>query len=724
MNVFLAYCDEHNITEQILQGLSYDRAHIESPSNFIDWETLATMMDRAGEHFTEQEVLELSVSSYRHPLYALYRTLGRLRFNLAQLLIYLLGPDGAAPTFYPLSSELLNYDPGQRNLKFRLTLNEGLRPSHTFFKILEGQTIGIPEVMGYGKADVIAEYVGNSVTLSITLPEEKGLLPFIRKLLMFPFDAWHSAKALQLTLDTLIARNRELEDETRKLSEAKAFLRVQKEQLDLLDKSQSMVFFTLDLNLEPLYYSESAIKLLGYTAEEATNLPSLTMVHESSREMIFSTLATYLEMEKTDPFMGSVTIRILSLRKDQTTFWSENYVSFLRDKDGNAIGLIGVMVDIDERVEAEKRQEALELELRESHQRELVGRVAGGIAHDFNNSLQAIIGFSEILETNATAGKLDRDQVLKNNQQVLKAATGASELVRQLLALGRRQTLSLEVFDVADWLEECHPIVRTILGSNIDYKVHVPPGLTIEGDTAQLERVVANLALNAKDAMNDGGEFCITAEQEGSNVEILFQDTGVGIPEAIIEQIFEPFFTSKESHQGSGLGLAVTSGIVAQHSGNIKAESQEGVGTKIKITLPFVAGEVSKRSNSSTELPELKQDLNLLVVDDREVIRELVGTMLKDQSVNIIEAQDGVDAVKKFQQHHEHLDLVLMDIVMPGQNGDKAAGQMKEVNSDIPVIFMTGYAGEFTDLNSFHNKTVIKKPFNRRDLFNVLASYQ
>ena len=382
------------------------------------------------------------------------------------------------------------------------------------------------------------------------------------------------------------------------------------------------------------------------------------------------------------------------------------------------------MIGIDERVKAEERQLALENELKESHDRELVGRVAGGIAHDFNNSLQAIIGFSEILASNVETGHLIQEDIMRNNRQVLKAVTSASELVRQLLALGKRQTLALEVFDIADWLEECRPIVSTILDSNINFSIHAAAGLTVEGDTSQLERVVANLALNAKDAMPNGGHFIISAALKDNHIEVDFRDTGTGVPESMIEQIFEPFFTSKDVHQGSGLGLAVTAGIIEQHSGQNKAESTEGLGTTIKISLPYSTGQENRSTLTTMPLPNLHHEMCLLVFDDRSVIRELIASMLKDQPVKVIEAKDGFHAVEKYKAYQDSIDMVLLDIDMPGQNGDLAAVEIRAMKPDIPIVFMTGYAGDYTDLSAFHNEVVIKKPFNRSDLFSVLMRYQ
>ena len=722
LGVFLGVCDEHNISDDVLKASHYERDYLANPANFIEWNSLANMVDRMAEHFTEAELLEVSALSYRQPRFAFYRLMGRLRFTLPQFMVFLCGPEGAVPTYYPITSELLNYDTDKRNLTFRLTLNDGLRPCPNFFKIIQGQFIGLPEIMGYPRADVSANHEANRMTVSMNLPVESGLVPFLRKIIMFPFDLWNSAKTLQLTHDTLVKRNRELEEETRKLTEAKSFLRVQKEQLNLLDQNQAMLFWTFDLTLEPLYYSESVRDLMGYTPEEAMVLPALGMIHEDYREEVFVTLAKYLEMESVEPFTGSVSIRVKQLRKDKTTFWSENYASFLRDNNGKAIGVIGVTIDIDDVVQIENRQKALEGDLQEARQRELVGRVAGGVAHDFNNSLQSIIGFSELLVSDAESGELDTDKVVENGQHILKSATNASELVRQLLALGRRQTLTLETFDINEWIENQSPLIHTILDSSIKLTIDIPYSLAIEGDRSQLERVIANLTLNAKDAMPTGGQFRITARQQEDQVELVFADTGMGIPESIMPLIFEPFFTSKAMEQGSGLGLAMSAGIIEQHKGEIAAESKEGFGTSIRILFPLARNELLSDTNISQPPPEIAGHFTVLVVDDRTVIRELVISMSKGQTLSFIEAKDGEEAIRKYKQYQSEIDLVLMDIVMPKLNGDAAAAQIRSLDEHVPILFMTGYAGDLTDLSAIQKEAVLAKPFNRQSLLGAIAN--
>jgi PAS domain S-box-containing protein len=723
LGVFLDICDQYNITDDVLVGSKFDRAYLNNSSNFIDWDSLTVMTNRLADHFMEQELLEICASSYKQPRFTFYRLMGRLRFTLPHYLVYLAGPDGAVPNFYPIDSELLNYDIEQRNITFGLTLRKGLTPCPNFFKIIEGQFIGIPEMMGFSRAHVDAIYTDRGVTISIDLPVESGLFPLLRKVLMFPFDLWSSVKTLQLTHDVLIKRNRELEQETRKLSEAKSFLRVQKKQLGLLDQNQAMLFWTLDLNLEPLYFSESVKDLTGYTAEEALMLPALGLMHESSREEVFVTLATYLEKEQKAPFRGSVSIRIKQQRKDKTTFWSANYVTFLRDNNDKAIGITGVTVDIDDTVKNEERQKSLENDLQEARQRELVGRVAGGVAHDFNNSLQTIIGYSELLENEIKTGRATDDYVIQSSKQILKSATSASELVRQLLALGRRQTLTLETFDIGKWLNNLEPLIHTILDSSIALTMDIPGGLTVEGDRSQLERVIANLTLNAKDAMPSGGQFRITARQQDGHIEMVFSDNGSGIPESILPQIFEPFFTSKSFDQGSGLGLAVSAGIIEQHKGEIIAQSQEGYGASIRIRLPVATGETVLLQDSRPEIPELEDESTILLVDDRTVIRELVISMSLDQPLKFIEAKDGLEAVEQFRIHQDDIDLILMDIVMPNLNGDAAAARIKEINPNAPIIFMTGYAGDLTDLSAIQSETVLAKPFNRRNLLSTLFQH-
>jgi PAS domain S-box-containing protein len=724
MGILMVICDEQGIsTDKLLSGLPFDKTHLMEPANFIDWDSLTTIIDRIAEEISDSDFMELSVASYKHPMYRLYRTLGRLRFNLIQFYLYLMGPDGMATQFYPIYSELLSYDTEKRHLAFRFSVAEGLTPNKNFFRIIEGQAIGISEVLGYKKSKVVTQYEPDHVNMWIELPVETGLLPKVRRFLMYPLDLWSSARSLQLTHDTLLKRNRELEAETERLNEAKGFLRVQKEQLDLLNSNQSMMFWTLNLSLEPLFYSESVKDMMGYTPEEAVALPALALNHPDSHQVAYDKLAKHLAMEQIEPFYGSVSTRLKALRKDGSTFWTESHASFLRNGDGEAIGILGVTIDIDDRLKIEQRQQALESELIEARQRELVGRVAGGVAHDFNNALQSVIGFAEMTLADIERDNFNNADIKHYNQQILKAASNASDLVRQLLALGRRQTLALKFLDLAEWLQDASTLLDPILDSNIKLETNVPPGLSIEADPIQLERVLANLSLNAKDAMPNGGTFTISAHRDSDTVELTFTDSGTGIPETILDQIFEPFFSSKDVNEGSGLGLAVSAGIIEQHGGEITATSTEGEGTTIAIRLPYATGPSKEHNFNADEVPDLPGSHQILLVDDKEVIRSLVKSMLQDSDTTTIEAVDGLDAVEQFQLHADQIDLVLMDIVMPRQNGDVAAAQIRKLAPSIPVIFMTGYAGNDSNLSSLQKETILNKPFTRHQLMKTLAEH-
>lgn len=483
------------------------------------------------------------------------------------------------------------------------------------------------------------------------------------------------------------------------------------------------MFWTLNLALEPLFYSESVKDLMGYTPEEAVALPALGMTHPDSHQVAYDSLEKYLAMEQIKPFHGSVSTRLKALRKNGTTFWTEVHASFLRDGNGEAIGILGVTIDIDDRLKIEQRQQSLEQQLIEARQRELVGRVAGGVAHDFNNSLQSVIGFAEMILTDIDQSNLDTAEIRHYNQQILKAASNASDLVRQLLALGRRQTLALKFLDLAEWLEDASTLLDPILDSRIKLEINVPPGLTVEADPIQLERVLANLSLNAKDAMPNGGTFTIFGRRDDDTIELTFTDSGSGIPDAIVGKIFEPFFSSKDVDEGSGLGLAVSAGIIEQHGGEISADSSEGKGTTIAIRLPFSSGTPIEQNLSENDIPRLSGIRQILVVDDKEVIRGLVKSMLRDSDTSIIEAEDGASAVQQFKLHANHIDLVLMDIVMPGLTGDAAAAQMRELKPSIPIVFMTGYAGDQSNLSLLHKETILTKPFTRQQLMLTLAEH-
>ncbi len=720
MGIFVATCEEHGILDDVLAESPFDRSYLEEPSHFIDWDNLVTLVDRAANNFSEDEFIKVAADTYSHPLYMVYRLLGKMRFNLTQFYLYLHGPEGIVTNFYPIKSELLNFDPAKRNLTIKMSLMPGLQPCKNFFKIIEGQFIGVPATLGYQRATVIASYTETGALFDVQVPEENGFVPFVRRVLMYPIDIFNTAKALQLTQDTLVKRNHDLEAETQKLIEAKAHLRLQQEQFNLLNSNQSIVFYTLNMNLEPLFFSESIESVFGYSRDEALSLPPLTLIDDSDKALALSKFQEYLAKESTDPFLGSFNIRLLRRRKDQSTFWSDNYVSSLRDDTGKAIGLLGVVVDIENRVELENLQQKLESELIESQQRELLGRIAGGIAHDFNNSLQAIIGFAEIESSNIANKERSRDRANQNIDNILKAASSASDLVRQLLALGRRQSLNITSIDLTNWLKGLKPFISTIVSKHIALEINLEDDLRIQGDTAQLERVIANLAVNAKDAMPDSGTFEIIGKRQGDFVELEFRDTGSGIPEDMIKHIFQPFFTSKDADNGSGLGLAVCVGIIEQHQGHIRVESEIGVGTSIIISLPYSCDQNTQKGKQEQAQQITTGPHTILVVDDQEMIRDMIRSMLLDEAINVLEAKDGFDAVTQYRAHQSEIDLVLIDMMMPGQNGDVTISNIRKVSEHVPVVFMTGYIGEVADLKAMQAETILTKPFTQSDLVAVL----
>lgn len=731
------YCEQKGVpVDPLVENIPYTREFIETPSNFIDWDSLVEILNQAAMIFSEEEILELAAVSYQQPMFLVYRLIGRLRFTLHGFYHYMLGIDGLATRFYPVQSTVISDDALARNITFRIDIMPGLAPCKVFFQVLEGQARGISEVMGYDRSEVEATYFEHGLELSIDLPRETGWFSAIRRTLTNPLSLIQTAKALQETHDELVERNRQLVAEKRQLVAAQAIFDRQQEQLNLLANTTPVLLWSVNMEFQTLYCSPSVERLLGYTREEAMQFTPLIMLDEESQELTARLFQHRLkEYSQGNPVDSTEALRLRHKRKDGTTFWSENYLTFTRDADGNLAGIVGASIDIDDQVRKDEYRSRLEGELNRASRQELVGKVAGGIAHDFNNALQSIIGFSEL-----TAAQLgdDNPELAQYQQHILRSATSASDLVRQLLAFSSQQTLAMHPVDLGAWAAAQRPMLNSLLGGNIALTIEFEEDLVVLADPGELERVVINLVLNARDAMPEGGQVSISIhpcsdEELPANLRITshryarfsVRDTGTGVNDAFIDRIFDPYFTMKPDGVGSGLGLAVSAGIIEQHNGHISAHNAADKtdahgGLQVDVYLQRTSQPIHKPDNDVMHPPASLRNLRVLVADDQPVISDLVRSILEAEHATVLLAADGAEAVSVFTENAKAIDLVLIDVVMPGMSGDKAAALMHEVSPGTPIIFMTGYAGDHAALNSLADQTVLAKPFSRSALISSI----
>ncbi len=350
-------------------------------------------------------------------------------------------------------------------------------------------------------------------------------------------------------------------------------------------------------------------------------------------------------------------------------------------------------------------QKKLEAELVQAQKMEAVGRLAGGVAHDFNNMLAVINGYGDLL-----ASRLPQDDPLQGYVHPIKeAGKRAADLTQQLLAFSRKQVLRQEVFHLDEVVGAIHKLLRRLIGEDIELSIRCAPGTgAVRADPAQIEQVVMNLALNARDAMPDGGRLSVEVENlslarpyplngaavpPGDYITLAVTDNGVGMSRDTLDHLFEPFFTTKEMGKGTGLGLATTYGVVKQSGGYIEVTSEEGRGSRFRILLPRVEEAAPVAASPAME-PLKRGTETVLLVEDEAMVREFVRETLRECGYRVLEARDGREALRLSETTPEPIHLLLTDVVMPTMNGRALAEALAVPRPDTKVIFMSGYTDD------------------------------
>jgi two-component system cell cycle sensor histidine kinase/response regulator CckA len=387
-----------------------------------------------------------------------------------------------------------------------------------------------------------------------------------------------------------------------------------------------------------------------------------------------------------------------------------------------------VQRELREAGEREER-EHLERQVQHLHKFETIGRLAGGIAHDFNNVIGAILGWAELCIQETQPGTHLHDRI----HRIMEQADRAAGLTSQLLSFARRQFLQPKRIDLNTHVLQCVSLLRRVIGEHITITVQTARDLNVTlADPSQMDQVMMNLCLNARDAMPEGGKlvletknieitekYCrlITYAKPGNYVLLSVSDTGIGMDAKTIEQIFEPFFTTKEMGKGTGLGLATVYGIVKQHGGFLNVESEPAKGTTFEIYLPASTGMAEPREAHADEKPR-KGSETILLAEDHEGLRQSAQEMLEALGYHVLLAANGADAVQLFKANSDRVDLAVLDVVMPGLSGQETYLQMASVRADLKVIFTTGYTTEAASLSSMIDKGAgfLQKPYGQRNI--------
>jgi two-component system cell cycle sensor histidine kinase/response regulator CckA len=386
--------------------------------------------------------------------------------------------------------------------------------------------------------------------------------------------------------------------------------------------------------------------------------------------------------------------------------------------------------------EDRRKRRQMEQQVQQLQKFEAIGKLAGGIAHDFNNVIGAILGWAEMGCEEAQPGTALHERFRKIRDQ----SNWAARLTAQLLAFARRQVLQPRKVDLNVLAVEGVGLLRRVIGEQIEVRVLTAPDLRVTlADPTQIEQVLMNLCLNARDAMQEGGQLIIETQnveideaycrfhpfaKAGSFVLLAVSDTGVGMDAATTERIFEPFFTTKEVGKGTGLGLATVYGVVKQHGGFIHLYSEPGKGTTFRIYLPAGSGAPEPREPRSDQGTP-KGTETILLAEDNEGLREAAQEMLQRLGYRVVLASNGTDAIELFKTNFGQIDLTILDVVMPGLSGPAVYSQMAAIQSDLRVVFATGYTPETASLNSTLEKKdvpILQKPYSMKNLGQIVRS--
>jgi len=490
-----------------------------------------------------------------------------------------------------------------------------------------------------------------------------------------------------------------------------------------VDSSQDAII-AKDLDGTITHWNKGAERIYGYTAEEMIGKPISMLAPKDRPDEMAEILEKIRRGERVEYFD---TVRV---RKDGQRLNMSISISPIRDSQGHIIGASAIARD----VTTQKRSEEL---LRQAQKMEAVGRLAGGVAHDFNNILGIVTACSELLRSRVG---LDGGAPYIDNVQ--EACRRGSSLTRQLLAFSRRQiSVQPRVLDLNEILKETAKLLRPLMGD--DVQIVVRPGTEsaiVESDPAQLDQIIMNIAVNARDAMPKGGKLILETSVQvfdeglaerhpplkpGRYVLLAISDSGFGMDPITLSKIFDPFFTTKETGKGTGLGLATVYGIVKQNGGHIWVYSEPNRGTTFRICLPAADDKMSGALRVEAEaLPPKAYGRRVLLVEDDALMRSLTRQMLEDHGYGVVEAEDGRSALERLRTEASAIDVALTDVVMRGMSGPELVLQLMNSHPSMKVIYMSGYTGELIAQGDGINPviTLLEKPFTRAALLKTVHS--
>ncbi|HDK35980.1 MAG TPA: PAS domain S-box protein, partial [Bacteroidetes bacterium] len=485
--------------------------------------------------------------------------------------------------------------------------------------------------------------------------------------------------------------------------------------------SETVVITDLDGNIQ--YVNPAFEKTTGYSVSEALGQNPRILQSGQHDKAFYQELWAVITAGKT--WQGV----FVNKRKDGKLFYENAIIFPIKDSAGKIINFAAVKRDI-------TAERELEEQLRQSQKLEAIGQLAGGVAHDFNNLLTAINGYSEMILMD-----LDENDPTRNDvYEILKAGKRAAELTKQLLTFSRKQVIQPQTLNINTIILNYYRMLRRLIGEDISLELaldeHVSP---IRADSGQLEQILANLVLNARDAIHEKGSDTATRKitietanvflnesymkdhvgsRVGQQVLIAVSDSGIGMKQKTIAKIFDPFFTTKGVGKGTGLGLSTVYGIVKQNGASIFVYSELGEGASFKIYWPSVSDTIEKKIPEHIENISLEGTETILVVEDESEVRNFAQKGLEKLKSHIFTARNGIEALEWIQKEHPSIDLLFTDVIMPGMDGKELSDRLAKILPDLKILFASGYANNHIAHWGVLDKDVnfINKPYSITDV--------
>jgi PAS domain S-box-containing protein len=555
-----------------------------------------------------------------------------------------------------------------------------------------------------------------------------GILLFVirGRLMNQAQELGHQQELLEQQAVELELQMSELAETNAVLAEREEHLQKSEERYKYAARLSNDAIYDWDVGSNRFEWNEGLRELFGYAKEEiGTTIEWIvSLLHPEDTERVMGSF--YAVFNKGGGSQWKTDYRLR--RKDGKYASAEGRAYIVRAADGTAERVIGAISD-------RTQHKSLEGQLRQSQKMEAIGRLAGGIAHDFNNILTVIRMSSEFILANMP----ESDDKFEDAREIIKASDRATKLTRQLLAFSRHQVLNPTVLRLDEIVSGMDGMIRRVLPENIELITDLAPDLrSVKADTGQMEQVLLNLVINAADAMPEGGKLSIRTSNTaidatfsskhldvppGQYICLTVTDTGTGMDEETVARIFEPFFTTKGVGKGTGLGLSTVHGIVSQSGGTVWVYSELGLGTTFKVFLPRAEGTSTPTSTRILEEPAAPPTETVLLVEDEEPTRVAIHRNLSRVGYTVIDAPNGVEALRRADSYPGRIDLLLTDSMMPEMGGAELVRQLRERRGEINVLMMSGYTeglaprGEDGETEHF-----IEKPFSTADLLQAIRS--